>query len=58
MSTPEMDQQIMLEELFAFFMTWWVQIFNEPTFHDAFPKIILEYSKKCDPDLPNGAWND
>ena len=30
-------------------------IFDEPTFHDAFPKIILEYSKKCDPDLPNGA---
>ena len=27
-------------------------IFDEKTFHDAFSKVMLEYTKKCDPDLP------
>ena len=27
-------------------------IFDENAFHDAFPKVMLEYTTKCDPDLP------
>jgi hypothetical protein len=27
-------------------------IFDEKKFHDVFPKVMLEYTKRCDPDLP------
>ena len=35
-------------------MSCWVHffiLFEEQAFHDASPKVIPEYSKKCDPDL-------
>ena len=35
----------------AFFLQLLGSIFEEQAFHDASPKVILEYSKKCDPDL-------
>ena len=35
----------------AFFHELLGPIFEEQAFHDASPKVILEYSKKCDPDL-------
>ena len=40
-------------------------IFDEKSFHDVFPKVISEYTKKCNPDLPfyyytgsNDRYND
>lgn len=37
---------------FAFLHELLGLIFDEKAFHDAFPKVMLEYTKKCDPDLP------
>ena len=38
--------------IFAFLHELLGLIFDEKAFHDAFPKVMLEYTKKCDPDLP------
>ena len=51
-----------VEGIFAFLQG---PIFDEKAFHDVFPKVISEYTKKCDPDLPfyyytglNDRYND
>ena len=41
-----------VEGIFAFLHELLGLIFDEKAFHDAFPKVMLEYTKKCDPDLP------
>ena len=41
-------QQMMLKESLHSCMGL---IFDEKDFHDAFPEVIAEYTKKCDPDL-------
>lgn len=41
-----------VEGIFAFFHELLGPIFDEKAFHDTFPKVMLEYTKKCDPDLP------
>ena len=41
-----------VEAIFTFLHELLEFIFDEKAFHDAFPKVILEYTKKCDPDLP------
>ena len=41
-----------VEGIFAFLYELLGLIFNEKAFHNAFPKVMLEYTKKCDPDLP------
>ena len=41
-----------VEAIFAFLHELLGLIFDEKAFHDAFPKVMLEYTKKCDPDLP------
>ena len=41
-----------VEGIFAFFHELLGPIFDEKAFHDALPKVMLEYTKKCDPDLP------
>ena len=36
------------------FLTWTLRTnFDEKAFHDVFPKVISEYTKKCDPHLPS-----
>ena len=54
-----------VEGIFAFLHGMLGPIFDEKDFHDAFPKVINEYTKKCDPDLPfyyytgsNDRYND
>ena len=41
-----------VEGIFAFFHELLGPIFDEKAFHDALPKVMLEYTKKCDPELP------
>ena len=41
-----------VEGIFAFLHGLLGPIFDEKGFHDAFPKVIAEYTKNCDPDLP------
>ena len=41
-----------IEEIFAFFHELLGPIFDEKAFHDACQKVMLEYTKKCDPELP------
>ena len=49
-NTQEQDQLMMSK---AFFLQGLLgPIFDEKAFHDVFPKVISEYTKKCDPDLP------
>jgi hypothetical protein len=38
--------------IFAFLHGLLGPIFDEKAFHDVFPKVISEYTRKCDPDLP------
>ena len=54
-----------VEGIFAFLHGLLGPIFYEKAFHDVFPKVISEYTKKCDPDLPfyyytgsNDCFND
>jgi hypothetical protein len=47
-----------VEGIFAFLHGLLGPIFDEKDFHDAFPKVISEYTKKCDPDLPFYYYND
>lgn len=54
-----------VEGIFAFLHELLGKIFDEKAFHEVFPKVMLEYTKKCDPDLPfyhytgvNGRFND
>ena len=54
-----------VEGIFAFLHGLLGPIFDEKAFHDVFPKVISEYTKKCDPDLPfyyytgsNDRYND
>lgn len=54
-----------VEGIFAFLHGLLGPIFDEKAFHDVFPKVISEYTKKCDPDLPfyyytgsNDCYND
>ena len=44
-STDDVEAIFSLHELLGL-------IFDEKAFDDAFPKVMLEYTKKCDPDLP------
>ena len=41
-----------VEGIFAFLHDLLGQVFDENDFHDAMPKVMLEYTKKCDPELP------
>ena len=41
-----------VEGIFAFLHELLGRIFDEKAFHDTFPKVMLEYTKRCDPDLP------
>ena len=41
-----------MEAIFAFLHELLGNIFDEKQFHDAFPKVMLEFTKKCDPQLP------
>ena len=41
-----------VEGIFAFFHELLGPLFDEKAFHDALPKVMLEYTKKCDPELP------
>lgn len=41
-----------VEGIFAFLHQLLGKIFDEKEFHDAFPKVMLEYTKRCDPNLP------
>ena len=41
-----------VEGIFAFLHERLGSIFDEKAFHDAFPKVLMEYTKRCDPDLP------
>ena len=41
-----------VEGIFAFLHELLGPIFGEKEFHDAMPKVMLEYTKKCDPELP------
>ena len=65
-NTEEQDQlHDDVEGIFAFLRGLLGPIFDEKAFHDVFPKVISEYTKKCDPDLPfyyytgsNDCFND
>ena len=39
-----------VEGIFSFLHGLLGPIFDEKAFHDVFPKVISEYTKKCDPD--------
>ena len=41
-----------VEGIFSFLHGLLGPIFDEKAFHDVFPKVISENTKKCDPDLP------
>ena len=41
-----------VEGIFAFLHELLGLIFDEKAFHHAFPKVVLEYTRNCDPDLP------
>jgi hypothetical protein len=41
-----------VEGIFALLHGMLGSIFDEKAFHDAFPKVINEYTKQCDPHLP------
>ena len=41
-----------VEGMFALFHELLGPIFDEKAFHDALLKVMLEYTKKCDPELP------
>lgn len=41
-----------VEGIFVFFHELLGPIFDEQAFYDAFPEVMLEHTKKCDPDLP------
>jgi hypothetical protein len=41
-----------VEAIFAFLHELLGKTFDEKAFHEAFPKVMLEFTKKCDPNLP------
>ena len=52
LNTQEQGQLTMWKFFFAFMHEPLGGISDEKEFHDAFPKVLLEYTKRCEPDLP------